>query len=353
MIPNQRQGLVLLGDRKSEVRTLPLTTPGPGQVLVRILAAGICGSDLHFYRSTPAELGIRKGVVIGHEPSGIVESVGPGVTGFAPDDRVTVNHTLGCGQCEYCAAGETVLCTEDLGIAASGYGGDADFIILPADACFHLPPELSFIEGAFIACTGATAYSALRKLNPSGRTTIAIFGMGPVGLSALILAKALGARVFTTDLLTDRLNMAADLGADEIVDASAVNAVDALRSLSSDGRGVELALETSGSSAGQSDAVDALRPHGKVAFVGLGKGAASISPEQFIHKEATLIGSKVLSSPLIWEMTQFMVERNVRFEPIVTHRVPLAQGPQAFAQFDAGSAGKFVIVPGEGDKVRG
>ncbi len=345
MRPNRRQGLVLLGERKAEVRTLPLATPGPGEILVRIQAAGICGSDLHFYRSTPAQLDIRRGVVIGHEPSGIVESLGPGVSGFAPGDRITVNHTLGCGHCEYCAAGETVLCKDDLGIAASGYGGDADYIILPTSACFHLPSELSFIEGAFIACTGATAYGALRKLDPSGRTTMAIFGMGPVGLSALILAKALGACVFAVDVLPNRLSMAADLGADEIIDASSENAVDALHSLSSDGRGLELALETSGSPAGQSDAVDALRPHGKVSFVGLGKGAKSISPDQFIHKEATLLGSKVLSSPLIWEMTRFMIERNVRFDPIVTHRVPLDQSPQAFAQFDAGAAGKFVIVP--------
>jgi threonine dehydrogenase-like Zn-dependent dehydrogenase len=344
MTPTQRQGLVLLGDRSAEVRTLQLRAPGPGEVLVRIQAAGICGSDLHFYRSTPAELGIRRGVVIGHEPSGTVEAVGTDVTGFAPGDRVTVNHTLSCGHCQYCAAGETVLCEHDLGIAASGYGGDADYIILPASACFHLPPELSFIEGAFIACTGATAYGALRKLEPSGRTTIAIFGMGPVGLSALIVAKALGACVFAIDVLSERLDMARDLGADEIIDASKSNAVAALHSLSGDGRGVELTLETSGSPIGQSDAVDALRPHGKASFVGLGKGAKSISPEQFIHKEITLLGSKVLPGPLIWEMTRFMVERNVRFEPIVTHRVSLAEGPQAFARFDAGAAGKFVIV---------
>lgn len=354
MTPNQRQGLVLLGNREAEVRTLPLGEPGPGEVLVRVGAAGICGSDLHFYRSTPQELDIRRGVVIGHEPSGTVEAVGSGVGGFAIGDRVTVNHTLGCGHCEYCDAGETVLCADDLGIAASGYGGDADYIILPANACVHLPDPLSFVEGAFIACTGATAYGALRKLEPSGRTAVAIFGMGPVGLSALIVAKALGATVYAVDVLPERLSMAKVLGAAAIIDASSGNAVEALHSLSSDGRGVELALETSGSSAGQSDAVDALRPHGKASFVGLSRGAKSISPEQFIHKEITLFGSKVLPSPLIWEMTRFMVERNVRFEPIVTHRLPLSDAPQGFARFDAGAAGKFVILPeggGQGEEV--
>ncbi len=343
----ERMGLVLLGDRHAEVRTFAMPEPGPGEVRVLVQAAGICGSDLHFYRSSPAELGIRRGVVIGHEPSGIVEAVGPGVTRFQPGDRITVNHTLGCGQCAYCSAGEPVLCAEDQGIAAAGFGGDADVIVLPAHTCFHLPPELSFVEGAFLACTGATAYGALRKLGPSGRSTLAIFGMGPVGLSAVVVGKALGARVVALDPLPARLAMASTLGADEVIDVSAVRAPAALRALT-DGRGVELALETSGSTTGQSDAVDALRPKGKAAFVGLSDGRKSISPEQFLHKEATLIGSKVLSAPLYWELTRFMIERNVRFEPIVTQRMALADGPAAFARFDAGAPGKFVLEPPSG-----
>jgi threonine dehydrogenase-like Zn-dependent dehydrogenase len=342
MSEQRRKGLVLLGDRTAEVREFPIPAPGPGEILLRVRAAGICGSDLHFYRSTPEELGIRRGVVIGHEPAGLVEAVGPGVTRFHPGDRVAVNHTLGCGHCEYCLAGETVLCAQNIGIAAAGYGGDAEYTLMPADNCFHLPPALSYIEGAFIGCTGATAYSALRKLSPSGRDRLVVFGLGPVGLSVVVVGKALGATVYGVDLITERMALAVELGAQVVVNAAQTDPVEAIRSLT-DGRGVELAVETSGSLAGQSDAVDVVRPRGRIAFVGLSKGEKSISAEQFIHKQAILYGSKVMPASMYEEMTRFMIARAVRFDPIVTHRVALDDGPAAFAQFDAGAAGKFVF----------
>jgi propanol-preferring alcohol dehydrogenase len=341
------KGLVLLGDRRAELKEFPVPEPGPGQVLMRVRAAGICGSDLHFYRSTPEELGVRRGVVIGHEPSGVVETVGPGVSYLRPGDRIAVNHTLGCGHCEYCLAGETVLCAENIGIAAAGSGGDAEYTLLPASNCFRLPDELSFIEGAFLGCTGATAYNALRKLAPSGRDTLAIFGLGPVGLSAVMVGKALGATVVGIDLIPQRLVLAKDLGADTVINITETDPLAAIRTLNN-GRGVEAALETSGSPVAQSQAVDVLRPRGKAAFVGLGKGQKSINPEQFMHKEATLFGSKVMPSGTYGEMTRFMVEKNVRFETIVTHRVALQHGADAFARFDAGAAGKFVIEFSEG-----
>ena len=343
------KALVLLGDRRAEVRELPMPEPGAGEVLIQVKAAGLCGSDLHFYRSTPEELGIRCGVVIGHEPSGVIVATGSCVSQVGVGDRVTVNHTLGCGHCEFCIAGETVLCEDNLGIAGSGYGGDAEYITMPASACLPLPDELSFVEGAFLACTGATAYNALRKLAPSGRDRLAVFGLGPVGLSSVMVGKALGASVIGIDLLPERVRLAESLGADVGLVARQVDVVEAVRGLT-DGRGVKLALETSGSFAGQSDAVDVLRPRGKAAFVGLSRGQKSISPEQFLHKEAVLYGSKVMPSGVYWEMTRFMIERGLRFERMVTHYAPLERGADALAQFDAGEPGKFVFVMEQGER---
>ncbi len=338
----QRKGVILLGNKQAAIKEFPFPSPGTGELVMRVKSAGICGSDLHFYRSTPEELGIRRGVIIGHEPSGIVQEVGPGVSHFRPGDRIAVNHTVGCGYCEYCLAGEAVLCTENIGIAAAGYGGDTEYTLMPAGNCFHLPAELSFVEGSFIACTGATAYNALRKLNPSGRDTLVVFGLGPVGLSAVLVGRALGATVFGVDLLPERLNMARDLGAAEIIHAKETNPLEAIRALTH-GRGVECVLETSGSPAGQSNAVDVACPRGKVAFVGLDKGEKSISPSQFLHKQAILIGAKVMPAHLYWEMIRFLLDRNIRFESLITHRLPLDEGPSAFAQFDAGAAGKFIF----------
>jgi propanol-preferring alcohol dehydrogenase len=235
-----------------------------------------------------------------------------------------------------------VLCAENIGIAAAGYGGDADFALMSVGNCFHLPPALSYVEGAFIGCTGATAYSALRKLSPSGRDRLVVFGLGPVGLSAVVVGRALGATVYGVDLIAERMGLAMELGAAVVVNAAQTDPVEAIRSLT-DGRGVEMALETSGSQAGQSDAVDVVRPHGRIAFVGLSKGEKSISAEQFIHKQAVLFGSKVMPAGMYEEMTRFMIARGVRFDPIVTHRISLDDGPAAFARFDAGAAGKFVF----------
>lgn len=337
------KGIVLLGNRQAEVREFPDPQPGPGEVLIGVKAAGLCGSDLHFYRRPPEELGPLLGAVIGHEPSGVVEAVGPGVRYFQVGDRVALNHNLGCGHCEFCLAGETVHCPEHTGIARAGRGGDAEYVVMPERYCYRLPDQLSFVEGTFIACTGATAYGALRKLKPSGRDNLVVFGLGPVGLSAVLIGQALGARVIGVDILLERLELAKQLGVSEIVDASHDDPVQAIRLLTR-GRGAELALEASGSPLAQDQIVDSVCTHGKVAYVGRGTEVKSVGPEQLIRKEVTLMGSAVLPLNLYWEMVRFMLDRNVRFEKMVTHRVGLDQGPQAFSLFDSGAAGKFVFT---------
>jgi len=337
------QGLVLCGNQKAEIKEFPLKEPQKGEILLRIKAAGLCGSDLHYYRNTPEELGNRLGVVIGHEPSGLVVKVGLGVSNFYPGDRVAVNHTLGCNHCEFCLAGETVLCSKNKGIASAGYGGDAEYSLMPSQNCFHLPNELSFIEGTFIGCTGATVYNALRKLNPSGRDKIVIFGMGPVGLAAILVAKAFGATVFGVDVIHERLDMAKKIGATDVINATETDPVKVIQSLTH-GLGVDSVLETSGSSVAQSCAIDLVRPQGKIVFIGLSKGEKSINPEQFIHKQAILIGSKVMPGNLYWEMTRFMINKKIRFESIVTHSNSLVDGPVAFKKFNEGAAGKFMFI---------
>ncbi|NLE77108.1 MAG: zinc-binding dehydrogenase, partial [Chloroflexi bacterium] len=250
---------------------------------------------------------------------------------------------LGCGHCEFCLAGEQVHCADYSGIARAGRGADAEWTVIPEPYCYHLPAELSFVEGTFIACTGATAYGSLRKLTPSGRDTLAVFGLGPVGLSHILVAKALGARVIGVDVLSERLAFARQLGADETVNAGQDDPAAAIRALTR-GRGAEMAVEATGNAKAQAQAVQAVCVHGKVSYVGRSHGAPAISPEPLILKEVTLMGSAVLPGHLYWELTRFMLDRRVRFEAIVTQRRPLEEGPQAFTEFDAGGPGKFVLA---------
>ena len=350
MDTSSMRGLAFLGSRKAEVRTFPKPVPGPGEVLIRVRTAGICGSDLHYYRESEEELGLRRGVVIGHEPAGLVESVDSRAKYFGPGDRVTVNHTLGCGECEYCQEGSTCLCTENLGIAASGRGGDAEYMVIHEDNVHPLPSALSFVDGSFIACTGATAYGALRKIAIVGpeadsAVSLVVFGLGPVGLSVSLLATAAGARVYGVDINEERMGFARRsvpglktvLGGNE----AAGRIVERVG-----GRGADCTVETSGAATAQRDAIRCLRPRGKAAYVGLqdtSRGVPCIHPEEFLHLEKSLYGSKVLPKMHYDEMIDFMIEYDLHFDTIVTNRISLDEAPEALAAFDAGAVGKFVI----------
>jgi threonine dehydrogenase-like Zn-dependent dehydrogenase len=338
--PSSYIGLVLLGDRESRLNEFPFRKVQAGEVLIKVRSAGICGSDLHFYRSSSSELGIRQNVVIGHEPCGIVVDVGKNVSNVSIGDSVVVNHTLGCNDCEHCFVGETVLCQQNIGMAAAGRGADAEYCFMPSRNCFRLPNDFSFIVGSFIGCTGATAFNIVTKLNPSEGHSLLVIGLGPVGLSVILIAKALGFQVFASDLNTDRLLLSKSIGASDIINANELNSHSS-SSLSQPK--FDYVIETSGAVEAQSKAIDVVKPKGTVAYIGLNSGIKSISPEQFIHKQATLIGSKVMPSNLILSFFNFISEKNIKFESLVTHKLALADGPKAFSLFDSGIAGKFIL----------
>ncbi|HLZ09994.1 MAG TPA: alcohol dehydrogenase catalytic domain-containing protein, partial [Chloroflexota bacterium] len=173
------RGVVFLGNRQLEIREFPDPEPGPGEVVVAVRVSGLCGSDLTPYRGAVAQRTIS-----GHEPCGDVAAIGPGVEGVTVGDRVMIHHYSGCGRCKYCRIGYEQLCLYDHKIYGFGTnGGNADRLLVPARCLVPLPDELTYAEGAAIACGTGTAYMALKKLDLSGRDTLAIYGQGPVGLS--------------------------------------------------------------------------------------------------------------------------------------------------------------------------
>ncbi len=203
------RGIVFLGDRRLELREFPDPTPGPGEVVLEIKASGMCGSDLHSYRAAgggSTAIGIRgrgEPVIAGHEPCGVVAAVGPGVSEAQAriGQRVMNHHYAGCGVCKHCRTGWAQMCLQgSIVYGVTGHGGHAPYMKAPAYTVVPLPDELSFAAGAAISCGTGTAFGALRRLNLSGRDTIAIFGQGPVGLSATMLAKSMGARVIAVDV---------------------------------------------------------------------------------------------------------------------------------------------------------
>ena len=343
---------VFLGERELELREFPDPTPGPGEVVLEIKASGMCGSDLKFYRASgdaAAALGLGgsgKTVVAGHEPCGVVAAVGPDV-GQAEarlGGRVMNHHYRGCGVCEHCRVGWSQLCAqgfEVLGVTADG--AHAPYMKVPARTLVPLPDELSFETGAAIACGTGTAFGALRRLDLSARDTIAIFGQGPVGLSAAQMACAFGARVIGLDVAPERLRLAREFGAEEVVDASAGDPVEALLDLTR-GRGVDKALDCSGAPEARLAAVRATRTWGTVCFVGEGDSVTLDISRDFIRKQLTIVASWTFSSLGQAECARFVAERAIEVEALFTHRWRLEQAEEAYRLFDTQTTGKGVFV---------
>lgn len=335
------RGVIFPGDRRAEVRDHPDPQPGPGEVVVRLKAAGLCGSDLHLYRQTAAQ---RAGntTIPGHEPCGVVASLGAGVTNVEVGDRVSVYHYRGCGHCKHCLGGNIMWCADRRGYGGPIHGSDADLILTDARNCLPLPTELSFAVGAMMACNAGTAFSSIGKLRPSGADSVAIFGQGPVGLAGTLFAKARGARVIAIDPIAERRDLARHLGADETLDPTTSDPVKAIQGLTR-GDGADCAYETSGSGAGQNGAVESLRLGGRAVFVGIGHQDKTLSPSQIIGRQLTLMGSFVLPIQMYYEMLRFIQDRRVLLEALVTHRFPIEQAPEAFALFDSGKTGKVIF----------
>ena len=333
------RGIVFTGDRRCEVREVPAPEPEWGQVLVRIMATGICGSDLSEYRRTDAIPQVR-----GHEPSGIVEAVGEGVKRLQPGDRVAVHHHQGCGVCPSCARGETVACPEDRVVGVSTSGSFAEFTAVDERNCISLPDSASFIDGAFMACVGGTAWGAYRRLEARPTECVVVFGLGPVGLSCVLVGKALGLRVIGVDVVAERVAFAQEsCGADAGVDASTGDSIAAIHEFT--GGGADCVIETSGAAAARRSIIPSLRRGGRAAIVGVGSAEAVINPGDIHAKACTIIGSVVFPLGWMWDLAAFIELSAMSFEPAVTHRMSLDQAEEALRLADEANCGKVVFLP--------
>ena len=346
------RGVVFLGERKLELREFPDPTPGPGEVVIAIKASGMCGSDLHMYRAAgngAAALGLGGSggpVIAGHEPCGVVAAVGPGVleSQARVGQRVMDHHYRGCGSCKHCRVGWSQLCPHGIVVyGATGHGGHAPFMGVPASTLVPLPDELSFEEGAAVSCGTGTAYWALKRIDVSGRDTLAVFGQGPVGLSATMLGKAMGARVLAVDIAAERRQLAKEFGADAVIDPRAVDPVLAMRELTR-GEGVEAAMDCTGNPEARVAAVRSACTWGRVCFVGEGSTVTfDVSPD-LLRRQITLHASWTFSTVGQWECARFVADRKIPLTRLLTHRFTLDQAADAYRLFDTQTTGKGVFV---------
>ena len=347
-------GVVFPGDRKVEILNFADPTPGPGEVVLEMKASGMCGSDLHQYRrpatGTQPSTGVARGsgpTIAGHEPCGVVVAVGPGVgTAEArPGARVMVHHYQGCTQCGHCRSGWQQLC-QDVPVKVYGsnaHGGHARYLKVPANTLVPLHDSLSFTAGAAIACGSGTAYGALRRMNVSGRDTIAIFGQGPVGLAGTQFAKAMGARVIALDISPQRLERAREFGADEVVNPGSNDPVEAVKELTH-GKYADLTLDTSGNRDARLNAIRSTKVWGTMCFVGEGSDVTIDVSPHLLRRQITLLASWTFSTVIQAECAQFCVDRGVDVDRLFTHKWSLDQADEAYKLFDRQSDGKGVFL---------
>lgn len=341
------KGALLPGDSTVAFKDFPIPTPGHGQVVVKTKSSTICGSDIRaIYREH-----LGKGpegyqnVIAGHEPCGQVVEAGPGCKRFKAGDRVIVYHISGCGVCHDCRMGYMISCSSEYR-AAYGWqrdGGMAPYILADEKDLVFLPDQLTYTDGAQVACGFGTVYEAIEKIGISGNDAVLVVGLGPVGLAALMLAKAMGANMLIgVEFQQERIELARKLKLVDHVFTPGADTLDKIRTLTG-GKGVEKAIDCSANADGRALAIRATRQWGKIAMVGEG-GTVSFNPSpDIIHDQKTIYGSWVTS---IWRMED-LVERLVRWnihpEDLVTHRFSLEQADEAYRLMASGACGKVAV----------
>jgi propanol-preferring alcohol dehydrogenase len=300
---------------------VPVPAVGARDVLVQVRAAGICHSDAHYRagRSPASPLPLT----LGHEVAGVVEQVGPAVTSVRAGDRVCLHYLIACGDCLHCSRGHEQFCRTGSMIGHFRDGGWAERIVVPERNAVRLPDEISFEHGAVLMCSSATSLHALRKARLVGGETVAVFGVGGLGMSAVQLARALGALdVFAVDLDASKLRLAAELGA-IAVHAGDGDPVAAIRQRTG-GRGVDVALELIGLPLTMRQAVQSLAVQGRAVVAGLADQPLELDTyRDLLGKEAELIGANdhlLQELPLLLELARRGV---LDLSRVVARTVPL------------------------------
>lgn len=349
------KGIVYKGDRIAEVKDFPMPEPKRREVLVKTKATSICGSDMHKWRRSKAELLKRFGrekmenfwfnLIQGHEGSGVVEEVGDAVEYLKKGDRVMIYHSQGCGVCPKCLEGNHRLCEMGQWLLATNVNGTfAEYVLNRETSLRKLPDFLSFFDGALMGCCAGTAFEAMRKLNVNSRTKLAVYGLGPVGLCAVIEAKVLGAYVIGVDVREERVNFGLKYGCDEAIDGVKKDPVKVIMSIT-DNKGADVAIEASGYAF-----LNVLRSvktdGGRVCALGWGKDRFEVPGfNTDLLYERYVVGSSLFPIQSIQELMDLLVLHKTHLDQIVDTVFKLDQAQEAHEQFETYKSAKIGFTP--------
>ncbi len=342
-------GAILPGNSTTMLREFSIPAPGHGEVVIKMKSSTICGSDIrciyHEHLGKGPE-GYQPGMIAGHEPSGQIVETGPGCRRFKAGDRVIVYHISGCGVCNDCRRGYMISCTSQYRRAYGWQrdGGMAEYLLAEEKDLVLLPDELSYSDGAQVACGFGTVYEGLEKIGISGNDAVLVTGLGPVGLATAMLCRAMGAqKIYGIEVIDERLTIARNTGLfDEVIKAGDTN-VEQIRDLTG-GHGVEKSVDCSANAKARLTCIQAARKWGKIVFLGEG-GTVEFQPSRdIIHDQKTIYGSWVTNIWRMEELVERLVRWNVKPETLITHRFKLENVDEAYSLMASGKCGKVAVV---------
>ncbi len=331
-----------------EIADLPLPAVRRGEVLVRVEACGICGSDVHgFDGSTGRRI---PPIVMGHEAAGTVEATGEGVTKYKKGDRVTFDSTVYCGECQYCKRGQINLCDnrEVIGVSCGDYrrhGAFAEFVVVPERIMYPLPKDFSFEEAAMLEAV-SVAIHGVKVSEVAGGETALVIGAGMIGLLTLQAARAAGCkRVFITDVDETRLELARQVGADEVLHGSGAELVTEVLRLTG-GNGVDLTLEAVGRNETVNSAIDCTRKGGKVTLIGNIMPKVTLPLQKVVVRQLRLQGS-CASSGEYPEAIELIANGKIQVRQLITAVASLEEGPRWFERLHSREPNlmKIILTP--------
>lgn len=326
-----------------EVVNEDIPTPGEGEVLIRMKASALCRSDLYIYHGKSLFDSDSAQFTPGHEPCGIVEKLGSNVKGAKVGDRVAIYLVLSCGKCEHCLAGNWMLCSEAGFLGSTTNGAHADYLVVPEDNCMLLPPEMDFITGALATDVAGTLYTACKRLDVNGAKTVSIFGVGPMGMGGVLMAKAYGATVIAIDINDERLSLAKELGADYAVNAKNEDSVAEIRKLTR-GNGADCAIVCSGVQQTMKEALESTKKLGTVGVIAE-SSACTIDPSNdLLRKMIEIKGCWYFNRSDWTAISEFIINKKIPLSRISTKTFSLSEAVEAFTLFDSGKTQKVVFT---------
>ena len=340
--------MMLTEPKKLEIQDSPIPSFGKDEVLIRVKACGICGSDVHGYDGSSGRR--IPPLIMGHEAAGLIEECGSDVSGFSKGDRVTFDSTVYCGKCSYCKKGQVNLCDNRmvLGVSCEDYrrhGAFAEFVTVPSHIIYKLPDTFPFEHAAMIEAVSVAVHAVGRISFDSGDKSLVV-GAGMIGLLLIQAIRSAGCReIIAVDMDNDRLNLAKKLGATQVINSQEV---DALRFILNEtgGQGVDKSFEVVGATPTVQLSIHAVRKGGSVVMVGNLAPEVELPLQSVVTREISLFGT-CASAGEYPKCIELMADGSIQVDPLISAKVALEEGPEWFDRLYGREPGlmKVILTP--------